>query len=254
MDVTSFDASPTTLENLNVRMRSMPSTEPWPSGKPKEYENLFRFEHPGCWPQTGLVISDSFSPPTSTAPNTTILLYRLHPLVLYLQSSPRSWTVCATTKKQLQSGLTARTQNVPAWPSDNMQPLLINLINTWFSMETAYTSPMHPLHPLLRVHFRTKSSHPPRKYIHPFARLCSHGLPGTHSLHYQKHTLMNSGNGPSTPITPRSTTTSRTRTSHASNSSSRRPSFTMKTNELHPCGSTARWSISSASPRPSPTH
>ena len=47
-------------------------------------------------------------------------------------------------------------------------------------------------------------------------------------------------NGPSTPTTPRSTTTSRTRTSHASNSSSRRPSFTMKTNELHPCGSTAR--------------
>ena len=133
------------------------------------------------------MISDSFSPPTSTAPNTTILLYRLHPLVLYLQSSPRSWTVCATTKKQLQSGLTARTQNVPAWPSDNMQPLLINLINTWFSMETAYTSPMHPLHPLLRAHFRTKSSHPPRKYIHPFARLCGHGLPGTHSLHYQKH-------------------------------------------------------------------
>ena len=146
----------------------------------------------------------------------------------------------AATKKRLPGGLTARTQDVPVWLSDNMHPLLINLINTWFSMETTYTSPMHLLHPSLRVHFRTKSSHHPRKYTHPFARLCSHGLRGTHSLHCQKHTLMNSGNGPSTHTTLHSTTTSLTRTSHASSSSFRRPSFTMKTNELHPCGSIAR--------------
>ena len=82
-----------------------------------------------------------------------------------------------------------RTQNVPVWPYDNMQAILINLINTCSSMEIAYTSPMHPLHPLLRAHFRTKSSHHPKKYIHPFAWFCGHGLPGTHSLHYQRHTL-----------------------------------------------------------------
>ena len=107
------------------------------------------------------MISDSCSPPTFTAPNTTTLPYRLHPPVLYLQSSRRSWTVCATTKKQPQSGLTVRLQNVHVWPYDNMRAILIHLINTWSLMETAYTSPMHLLHPLLRAHFRTKSSHLP---------------------------------------------------------------------------------------------
>ena len=81
---------------------------------------------------------------------------------------------------------------------------------------------------------------PPSREIYTslrsFAQLCRHGLRKTHSHHCQKYTLTNSGNGPSTPTTLHSTTTSPTRTSHASSSSSRRLSFTMKTNELHPCG------------------
>ena len=96
---------------------------------------------------------------------------------------------------------------------------------------------------------------PPSKEIYTSLRLawpCDHGLPGTHSLHYQRHILMHSGNDPSTPTIWPSTTTSPTRTSYTSNSSFRMPSFTMKTNEPHPYGSIVRWSISSASPRPSP--
>ena len=253
MDVTSFDASPTTWENLNVHTLSMPSTGPWLSGKPREYANQFRSEPLGCWLLTGLVNSGNFSPPTSTAPSTTTPLYKLLPLVLYSQNSPLSWTVYATTKKRLPGGLTASPQNVHVRPSDNIHFLLTNPINTRSSTETIYVSPMHLLHPLLQVHFKTKSFHHPEKYTPPFAQLCRHGLRKAHSHHCQK-SLTNSGNGPSTPTTLHSTTTSPTRTSHASSSSSRRLSFTMKTNELHPCGFIAPWSTSSVSPRPSPTH
>ena len=137
-------------------------------------------------------------------------------------------------------------------PYDNMCAILIILINTWSLMEIVYTSPMHLLHLLLLAPFRTKSSHHPKKFTHPFVWPCDHGLPGTHSLHYQRHILMHSGNDPSTPTIWPSTTTSPTRTSYTSNSSFRMPSFTMKTNEPHPYGSIVRWSIFSASPRPSP--
>ena len=183
---------------------------------------------------------------------TTTLPYRLHPPVLYLQSSHRSWTVYAITKKQLQNGRTVRLQNVPVRPYNNIYAILIVLINTWSLMEIVYSSPIHLLHPLLLAHFRTKSSHHPQKSTHPFVWPCDHGLPGTHSLHYQRHISMHSGNDPFTPTIWPSTTTSPTRTSYASNSSFRMPSFKMKTNEPHPYGSIVRWSIFSASPRPSP--
>ena len=146
----------------------------------------------------------------------------------------------AITKKQLQNGRTVRLQNVHVRPYDNMCAILIILINTWSLMEIVYTSPMHLLHPLLLAHFRTKSSHHPKKSTHPFVWPCDHGLPGTHSLHYQRHISMHSGNDPFTLTIWLSTTTSPTRTSYASNSSFRMPSFTMKTNEPHPYGSIVR--------------
>ena len=71
-------------------------------------------------------------------------------------------------------------------PSDNIHFLLTSPINTWSSTETTYASPMHLLHPLLRVHFKTKSFHHPKKYTHPFAQLCRDGLRGTHSLSLPK--------------------------------------------------------------------
>ena len=254
MDVISCDASPTIWENLNVHTPSMPSTGLWLSGKPREYANQSRSEPLGCWLLIGLVNYDNFSPTTSTAPRTTTPLYKLLPLVLYSQNSLRSWTVYATTKKRLPGGLTARPQSVHARPFGHIHLLFINLINTRSSTATICVSPMHLLHPLLQVHFRTKSFHHQEKYTLPYAQLCRHGLQKTHSHHCQKYTLTSSGNGPSTPTTLHSTTTSHTRTLHASNSSSRRPSFTMKTNVLHPCESIAPWSTSSVSPRPSPTH
>ena len=96
---------------------------------------------------------------------------------------------------------------------------------------------------------------PPSKEIHASLRLwlCGHGLPGTHSLHYQKHILMRFGTDPFTPTTMLSITTSRTKTSYVSNDSFQMPSFTTKTSELHPCESIARCSTSSASLPPSPT-
>ena len=169
------------------------------------------------------------------APSTTTPLYKLLPLVSYSPNSLRSWTVYATTRKRLPGGLTARPQSVHVRLFDHIHFLLTNPINTRSSKETIYVSPMHLLHPLLQVHFRTKSFHHPEKYTHLYAQLCRHGLQKTHSHHCQKYTLTNSGNGPSTPTTLHSTTTSHTRTLHAS-SSSRRPFFTMKTNVLHPCG------------------
>ena len=81
---------------------------------------------------------------------------------------------------------------------------------------------------------------PPSREIYiPYAPLCRHGLQKTHSHHCRKYTLTSSGNDPSTLTTLHFTTTSHTRTLRASSSSSRRPSFTMKTNVLHPCESIA---------------
>ena len=232
---TSFDALPTTLENLNGRMQSTPSTELWPFGKPNEFENLFLSVHPGCWPPIGLVISDSCSPLTSTAPSATTLPYRLHLPGLSLQSSRLSWTACATTKTQLQSGLTARTQNVPVEPYDNRPAILTNLINTWFLDGDS-------------LHFADAPSTSiatglaSKQNLPTIQRNPCISSPGSEVMDYQKLTpfiIKNTswcafGNDPFTPTTRPSITTSRTRTSYVSNDSFQMPSFTMKTSELHP--------------------
>ena len=233
---------------------STPSTGPWNFGKPSGSVNPYRFEHPGSWLQIGLVIYDNFLPPTHTWPSSTTPLFRLLPLVLYSPNFQRSWTAYAITKKLLLGGQTARPRFVHVQLSDNIHLYLINPTNTSFLTETIYNSPMHLLHPLLRAHFKTRSFHHPKRFTISFVLLWRHGLRGIHSHHCQKYILTISGKGLSNLTTSHSTTTSPTRTLHASSNFSQRPSFTMKTNELHPFEFIAQWSTTNASPRLSPTH
>ena len=124
--------------------------------------------------------------------------------------------------------------------------------NTSFLMETIYNSPMH-----LYIHCYGLTSKQDLSTIQRHLQFlrsalttwtARNSLPSLPKVHlddlWQRSNL----------TTSHSTTTSPTRTSHASSSSSRRLSFIMKTNGLHPCGFIAPWSTSSVSPRPSPTH
>ena len=188
-----------------------------------------------------------FIEPDATTPHC-----RLLPPGLSSQSSRRLWTACATTKKPLPSGLMAKPQSVPVTLYDLMLFIIPNLITTWSWRATTYISMKAHTHPSQRVRFKTKSSHPPKKSRHPFALLCGRGLPGTHSLHYKRPILMNFGPVLFTPTTTPSTITSRTKTSYASSVSFQKPSSTTRTSELHPYESTAPYSISNASPPPSP--
>ena len=83
------------------------------------------------------------------------------------RSSRRLWTACATTRKPLPSGLTAKPQSVPATHYDLMLFIITNLITTWSWRATTYISMKAHTHPSRRVRFKTKSSHPPKKSRHP---------------------------------------------------------------------------------------
>ena len=77
----------------------------------------------------------------------------------------------AITKRQPIGGPKARPQFVRAQLSDNIHFHLTKPINTSLSMEMHYDSPMHHSHLLPPAHFKTRSSHHPRRSTTPFVPL-----------------------------------------------------------------------------------
>ena len=193
MDVTSSAASLTILENLNAPMPSTPSTEPWRFGKRKGCANLFPFEHPGCWRQTGLVNFDSSSPPTSTTPSPTTPHYRPLPTASSSPNTPPWWTAYVTTRKRLHAGQMAKHPNVRAPIFDNTPATFHHRTNTLLSMATLWRSKKHLSHLLQLAHFRTRSSRHPAKSTPPCAQPYGHGRLGTHYLQSPSRSSTTSG-------------------------------------------------------------
>ena len=120
--------------NLGEPQRPTPSTpltELSPFGEQNESDDLYLFEHPGFWPQTGLSNSDASSPHTLRSPRTTIPHCKL---LLPALSSPNtlpSWTASATTKKQLPNGPRETNHHAHAVHSAASATSLLRKINTW---------------------------------------------------------------------------------------------------------------------------
>ena len=106
-------ALPTTLENLNVPMPSMPSTEPSNFGKQNPYVDLPLFVLLGSCRRPGRKTPRPCSPHRYTLPDTTVFPCNHHLRASFSPSSPRYWTAFATTKSTLQDGPQMRLPHVP---------------------------------------------------------------------------------------------------------------------------------------------